>query len=440
VLAYGQTGTGKTYTMFGETTNGKVEMAVPGEVRSPKRAAQARAEADARDGSVKAAAGSVGAGQAAKTERDAHAMAATKLGGRRGSVVALRMGLLPRLAEGIFQFFAMPGVDAAAMHLTVDVVEVSLAGGGEKLVDLLADAKAAKRFANNKMPIHEDAGSVSIKGQTERKVNSAAALVEVAAEALGKRGECGHVILNINLTRTFPPVVAQAHALSPTQRRHKQRGRDGGDESPKSPISPGKTVKKKGSSKTVQRPPQLSRFTLVDLAGPESVANVRLRRGSTVEGRWDAQELRAAGPARVENLKAIERSLAALHRVIGAVVRNNQRRKPQGTKKPPPKDFEGSGGGAPKIKITGGAVAAATAVEVEEEEEEEKALADELVPYRESKLTHLLKPVLNGSARAAMLCCVSPLARNTNTTRYTLRFARTVARLTLGARRERHRR
>ena len=115
VVTYGQTGTGKTYTMYGETTNGKVEMAVPGEIRRPEIAAKARADAKAREGHVKAAAGSVGAGQEIKAERDAKAAAAAKLGGRRGSIVALRMGLLPRLAEGIFQFFQMPGVDAASI-------------------------------------------------------------------------------------------------------------------------------------------------------------------------------------------------------------------------------------------------------------------------------------------------------------------------------------
>ena len=46
-----------------------------------------------------------------------------------------------------------------------------------------------------------------------------------------------------------------------------------------------------------------------------------------------------------------------------------------------------------------------------------------VVPYRESKLTYLLKPFLGGNARTAMIAALSPASINYDETLSTLRYA-----------------
>ena len=45
------------------------------------------------------------------------------------------------------------------------------------------------------------------------------------------------------------------------------------------------------------------------------------------------------------------------------------------------------------------------------------------VPYRDSKLTRLLKPSLEGRARVAIICTISPAGENSDETHGTLKFA-----------------
>ncbi len=45
------------------------------------------------------------------------------------------------------------------------------------------------------------------------------------------------------------------------------------------------------------------------------------------------------------------------------------------------------------------------------------------VPYRNSKLTHLLKDSLGGATRTAMIACVSPLGLHYDETLSTLKYA-----------------
>ena len=49
-----------------------------------------------------------------------------------------------------------------------------------------------------------------------------------------------------------------------------------------------------------------------------------------------------------------------------------------------------------------------------------------VIPYRESKLTYLLKPVLGGNARTAMIAALSPASINYDETLSTLRYANQV--------------
>ena len=46
-----------------------------------------------------------------------------------------------------------------------------------------------------------------------------------------------------------------------------------------------------------------------------------------------------------------------------------------------------------------------------------------VVPYRESKLTHLLKPFLGGNAKTSMIAALSPASINYDETLGTLRYA-----------------
>ena len=46
-----------------------------------------------------------------------------------------------------------------------------------------------------------------------------------------------------------------------------------------------------------------------------------------------------------------------------------------------------------------------------------------VVPYRESKLTYLLKPFLGGNARTTMIAALSPASINYDETLSTLRYA-----------------
>lgn len=52
-----------------------------------------------------------------------------------------------------------------------------------------------------------------------------------------------------------------------------------------------------------------------------------------------------------------------------------------------------------------------------------KSAPDAFLPYRESKLTHLLEPSLGGNCRTAVICCISPAAKFIEETRSTLSFA-----------------
>lgn len=45
------------------------------------------------------------------------------------------------------------------------------------------------------------------------------------------------------------------------------------------------------------------------------------------------------------------------------------------------------------------------------------------VPYRDSKLTHILEPSLGGNTRTAMICTVTPANFHYETTLSTLKFA-----------------
>lgn len=49
-----------------------------------------------------------------------------------------------------------------------------------------------------------------------------------------------------------------------------------------------------------------------------------------------------------------------------------------------------------------------------------------VVPYRESKLTHMLKPFLGGNAKTSMIAALSPAAVNYEETFSTLRYANQV--------------
>ena len=52
-----------------------------------------------------------------------------------------------------------------------------------------------------------------------------------------------------------------------------------------------------------------------------------------------------------------------------------------------------------------------------------KAAKDAVVPYRESKLTYILKPFLGGNAKTAMIAALSPASVNYDETYGTLRYA-----------------
>ena len=49
-----------------------------------------------------------------------------------------------------------------------------------------------------------------------------------------------------------------------------------------------------------------------------------------------------------------------------------------------------------------------------------------VVPYRESKLTHMLKPFLGGNAKTSMVAALSPAAVNYDETLGTLKYANQV--------------
>ncbi len=45
------------------------------------------------------------------------------------------------------------------------------------------------------------------------------------------------------------------------------------------------------------------------------------------------------------------------------------------------------------------------------------------IPYRDSKLTRILKPSLGGNAKTMIICTINPAARHTEESHRTLRFA-----------------
>ena len=52
-----------------------------------------------------------------------------------------------------------------------------------------------------------------------------------------------------------------------------------------------------------------------------------------------------------------------------------------------------------------------------------KKAAKEIVPYRDSKLTYILKPFLGGNAKTSMVAALSPADVNYDETLSTLRYA-----------------
>jgi len=133
-----------------------------------------------------------------------------------------------------------------------------------------------------------------------------------------------------------------------------------------------------GGGKTVT-----SRAHLVDLAGSERYKDA-----------GDA-------PARQQEAIAINQSLTTLGLVIKTLAEQQQQQPPQ-QPPPPPGAAGGAQGGA--SSATGKDSAAH-------------------VPYRNSKLTHLLKESLGGSALCVMLCTISPSISSLHESLSTLHFA-----------------
>ena len=154
-----------------------------------------------------------------------------------------------------------------------------------------------------------------------------------------------------------------------------------------------------------------------------------------------------AGPARMEQLKSIEKSLSTLSRVLDQVMRRNQKMMAD-------KDAQrlhslqdpAAGGDSPAKTDAVARPGSSTGRASPFGDAKSKVVPNKgkpkvppvasIISYRDSKLTQLLKPVFEGEARTMVLLTASPLARNAQTTRYTLRFGHALTRLTLTERRE----
>ena len=298
LIAYGQTGAGKTFTMQGPSddldeggTGGTASLA-------------SLDSTSARDGA-----------ESAESAEDPEAQ-----------------GLIPRVLQRIFQRVedekagvGVPEGEPAPVDVAFTVKCSYLEIYNEQVADLLAPPDADARAARAAPQIREhDKRGVFVEGLTEALVTSAEETYD-----LFTRGSFNRRVGQTEMNRES----SRSHAVFTVTLESRRR------------AFPGAALQKRNAT-----------LHLVDLAGSER------------------QKATEAGGARLKEASAINKSLSALGNVIKALV------------------------------------------DVAEGKERH-------VPYRDSKLTYLLKDALGGRARCTLLACVSPAAGQMEETLSTLKFA-----------------
>lgn len=279
------------------------------------------------------------------------------------------LGIAPRLMKDLYN--ALDGAVGAGSLINYNITVACLEIYNEQICDLLArhhnneeetDAisENAKMTRTKNVTLSEHNGSVIVKGNIEAKVSSVSEMAELLARGLSDR-HIGATAMNTHSSRS--------HAIFTITLTQTFRMDDNFDDDDVRVGRDGASSEDEENPQQVQKSPanieqRVSKIQLVDLAGSERAHKTQARGTRLKEG------------------ASINRSLLALGNVINALA----------------------------------------GIEDEKGEKKQSNRAA-YIPYRDSKLTHLLKSSLGENAHTLMIACCSPADTNVNETVSTLRYA-----------------
>lgn len=211
----------------------------------------------------------------------------------------------------------------------------------------LRDSESSSRNANNGSPL-------ASSGATEIEVSTAEELSRLLSLA-GRRRATGATAVNAASSRSHAIVTLTVEQRGRRRRRGVKKGRSGEDAGA---VGPETTVSAK--------------MCLVDLAGSER------------------QKRTLATGARLKEATAINRGLLALGNVIGALAAQSK----------------------------ASAAATTTTSSLQQQQQQHRH-----IPYRDSKLTRLLADALGGASRTLLIACVSRADADADEAAATLRYA-----------------
>jgi Kinesin motor domain len=323
VLAYGQTSSGKTFTMG--SVAGGASLATP----------------VAEEGET----GSTGssAAEIAKGESD-------------------QRGIIPRVAEALFAKLEAVSSSAAPGSFSWSVRCTFVEIFGEQIKDLLTPLGSASKVLN----LRESTAAVTLVGATERPCASAAALLAAIEE-----GSLVRATAQTKMNATS----SRSHAIfSIVLEQKKKTGSSVAGGAGAAPTAPSVETR------------LISKLNLVDLAGSERLKRTMSERKRLKEG------------------TAINKGLLALGKVIDTLASQQEEKSRLLAAAP----SSAAGGSSRRGSTAGGAATVAPLGHV---------------PYRDSKLTRLLRDSLGGNSATVMLACCSPSEANLQESLSTLRYA-----------------
>jgi len=360
ILAYGQTGTGKTFTMEGSS-----DMGGSGPARSKRKGSLARRRSR----------GSISKSREASVEETSKGTVGANLDNEEQGNLDQNAGIIPRSFGQIFQHVAEnPDTQFLIRASYLEIYE-------EQIRDLLRGDKTSQRLELHERPdtgvYVKDLTSFVCKsmGEMERVMRVGNQNRIVGATDMNEHSSRSHAIFMITIEQ---------------QQLKQQTGQDGGKRGEKMdfPSSAGhseasrvlrgaasagvRSAKSSKSSDFSKRVIRVGKLNLVDLAGSERQSKTN-----------------SFGQRQRESIK-INLSLSALGNVINSLMKMQLKQKQQ---------------------------------QQQEQQQSNNSAINTHTPYRDSKLTRLLQDSLGGNAKTLMIANIGPASYNHDETISTLNYA-----------------
>eukprot|EP00750_Incisomonas_marina_P001524 INCI11303.1.p1 GENE.INCI11303.1~~INCI11303.1.p1 ORF type:complete len:1674 (-),score=298.65 INCI11303.1:483-5504(-) len=384
VLAYGQTGTGKTYTMLGDGIESELIRASSSEDAKRAKSGSTRTIAS-REKFNEAASGDTGA--------DDPTWAHSSSGNERPA----SWGIVPRTLADLFREIEKLPTNTIAT-VTCSYLQVY----NNNVFDLLQDPKRQRSLQLRERAAkvqNVDGGRtlVYVQGLSEFSVGSLDEVMELLRQ--------GNVNRAIRAT-SHNEASSRSHAIlqlqleletTTTASNEKGPSTDAGDDG-EAETSDGNTS---ASVSVIRR----AKLNLVDLAGSEKYTRRKPTAGDDLGTASSSHQPNSSttdimGDAQLREMTNINSSLTALGLVIAALSTRS-------------KVAQAAAAEATASGATPDAAAAAA----------QQAAAAKHVPYRNSALTRLLQDSLGGNTRTVLIATVSPCVLSFEETRSTLKFA-----------------